>query len=314
MYDARSKRFMAEDLVKGSVLVPMTMPSYAYCLGNPLVYVDPDGMVPRLQDVFAPRFPWGATGGAVENAQLISSWLEEQIKENRDAVLIGLVDTVPRGNNVLTGATAALFFPTFDVAHATLISNRSMDRGEAFARENNLFNNGQLITWDNEADAYRHFYWTFNMSRDISFEISRFIGNTHEITGMLSSGTLISSFFDFTDRGHVEAYFGLPEIMDLWNNSVGRRAGVNPANANRTYREIFDCFMNSNNNPLILSTDEVLERLGIDNNYLTGPGGTIRGTWNANSDIIRFNGLQGRSIRLNLNTNTVTSYRQDWRE
>ncbi|MCL1810244.1 MAG: hypothetical protein FWG42_10845, partial [Clostridiales bacterium] len=43
VYDAAGRRFMAVDLVKGTVMDPQTMAQYTYCLNNPLKYVDPTG-------------------------------------------------------------------------------------------------------------------------------------------------------------------------------------------------------------------------------------------------------------------------------
>jgi RHS repeat-associated protein len=44
LYDAESRRFMAVDPVKGSVISPITMNPYVYVMDNPLRYTDPTGM------------------------------------------------------------------------------------------------------------------------------------------------------------------------------------------------------------------------------------------------------------------------------
>ncbi|MCL1982503.1 MAG: hypothetical protein FWG53_05335, partial [Clostridiales bacterium] len=44
MYDAKNRRFMAVDPVKGTVADPQTMVQYTYCLDNPIAYVDPLGL------------------------------------------------------------------------------------------------------------------------------------------------------------------------------------------------------------------------------------------------------------------------------
>jgi len=43
MYDAADRRFVAVDLVRGSVYTPMSLNRYAYCLDNPLRFFDPFG-------------------------------------------------------------------------------------------------------------------------------------------------------------------------------------------------------------------------------------------------------------------------------
>ena len=45
MYDASDRRFMAPDPVRGDVKDPKTLTRYVYCVDNPLVYVDPDGLI-----------------------------------------------------------------------------------------------------------------------------------------------------------------------------------------------------------------------------------------------------------------------------
>jgi RHS repeat-associated protein len=44
MYDAADRRFLAADIVKGTVTNPLTMVPYTYVLDNPLKYVDPLGL------------------------------------------------------------------------------------------------------------------------------------------------------------------------------------------------------------------------------------------------------------------------------
>jgi RHS repeat-associated protein len=47
MYDAADRRFLAKDLIKGTVANPLTMVPYTYVLDNPFKYVDPDAESPR---------------------------------------------------------------------------------------------------------------------------------------------------------------------------------------------------------------------------------------------------------------------------
>ncbi len=46
MYNAKDKRFLGEDIVKGKMQNSMTLVPYSYVLGNPLKYIDPDGLFP----------------------------------------------------------------------------------------------------------------------------------------------------------------------------------------------------------------------------------------------------------------------------
>ena len=40
-----NRRFVAEDLVKGTVLNPFTLPKYIYTLNNPIYFIDPNGLI-----------------------------------------------------------------------------------------------------------------------------------------------------------------------------------------------------------------------------------------------------------------------------
>ena len=44
MYDASARRFLAVDQIRGTVLDPLLLNRYNYCISNPLYWVDPDGM------------------------------------------------------------------------------------------------------------------------------------------------------------------------------------------------------------------------------------------------------------------------------
>ena len=47
-YDAQSGRFVSEDVVKGTIQLPLTMNHYAYCWNRPLDYVDLNGQFPWM--------------------------------------------------------------------------------------------------------------------------------------------------------------------------------------------------------------------------------------------------------------------------
>jgi RHS repeat-associated protein len=89
MYDAQDRRFMAVDPIKGTILKPASLNQYAYCLNNPIKYIDPLGLLAvRLQ---LPK----SAGGVVLNGHLTSgkAFYYEDGKY-RDA---------PVGTNIYTG-------------------------------------------------------------------------------------------------------------------------------------------------------------------------------------------------------------------
>jgi len=48
MYDAADRRFMAQDILKGTITNPQTLNRYVYCIDNPIKYVDPTGLAPEI--------------------------------------------------------------------------------------------------------------------------------------------------------------------------------------------------------------------------------------------------------------------------
>jgi len=61
MYDAGSRRFAAEDLIKGETNSPITLNPYTYTIDNPLKYIDPTGLYFITQD-FKYYMPSGSRG------------------------------------------------------------------------------------------------------------------------------------------------------------------------------------------------------------------------------------------------------------
>ncbi len=47
-YDAQTVRFTSRDMIKGKISHMQSQNEYAYCLGNPLIYVDRDGREPQF--------------------------------------------------------------------------------------------------------------------------------------------------------------------------------------------------------------------------------------------------------------------------
>ena len=64
-YDADAKRFVAMDPIKGSIVDPLSLVSYLYCVDNPLRWVDPLGLKPSdLRPEFSVIAIDGGAGGA----------------------------------------------------------------------------------------------------------------------------------------------------------------------------------------------------------------------------------------------------------
>jgi RHS repeat-associated protein len=66
--------------------------------------------------------------------------------------------------------------------------------------------------WNDARDAYRHFYWSFAMTRLMGAERAAAFGNAHEA--------------NYANNPHME------EAMDTWNNAVGRAMAADPAYKN----------------------------------------------------------------------------------
>jgi len=72
MYDAKTRRFSAEDTVKGYMETPSTLVAYAYCLNSPMKFIDPDGLAPVDPNVYARAM--GASNVTIETDWTWSAW------------------------------------------------------------------------------------------------------------------------------------------------------------------------------------------------------------------------------------------------
>ena len=89
MYDAANKRFMATDLVKGTVAYPMTLVPYVYVLDNPLKYVDTWGLIPtELEAAYMAKHIYDATQDDYK-AVLPGGWILTNIVTNKEGLKIG---------------------------------------------------------------------------------------------------------------------------------------------------------------------------------------------------------------------------------
>ena len=100
-----------------------------------------------------------------------------------------------------------------DPISGIIISNWARDKGVEYAKKSNYYNDkGELVTWDNKADAYRHFLWNARMTRELGKDSAEIIGNKHEHvtwdSKKVSGGTIFNIPFS--------------SLMDLNNNGMGR--------------------------------------------------------------------------------------------
>ncbi|MCL1809619.1 MAG: nucleotidyltransferase domain-containing protein [Clostridiales bacterium] len=124
MYDAIDRRFMAVDPVKGSVSDPQSMVQYTYCLDNPVLYVDPLG----LMEVLA-KYVVEKNGGSI-------SW-----NSKFDTVLVSMngkdhtynASKKINGRVVLDSADLALYHgvPESELLHNTRDAFNSVDDAAA---------------------------------------------------------------------------------------------------------------------------------------------------------------------------------------
>ncbi|MBC9710393.1 MAG: hypothetical protein H9W80_14430 [Enterococcus sp.] len=136
-----------------------------------------------------------------------------------------------------------------NIATAIQNSNAARDHGIRYAQNNNFYQNGTLITWENSADALRHFAWNYMNSNDIGVAKAKTAGDIHElalivlkyvdndveaaklckfnISCMESAAiqkTIKNSNLakgDFTAFNNI---FDNNSVMDLVNNEKGRRS------------------------------------------------------------------------------------------
>lgn len=86
---------------------------------------------------------------------------------------------------------------------------------------------GTLVTWDNEADAYRHFLWNARMTRELGRTVAAKIANRHEVVTWDSKRV----------NGGIVYFVNLSSLMDMYNNAVGREYAEN--NPNEDYVKLF---------------------------------------------------------------------------
>ncbi|WP_427181376.1 DUF6973 domain-containing protein [Paenibacillus sp. TC-CSREp1] len=140
-------------------------------------------------------------------------------------------------------------FPTLsvsDIAKSFQNANTARDIGVTYA---NLM--GYTQTWDNPADAYRHFAWNWLNTKDIGANDARVFGDYHELAmaAAVDANNQTALSFDqkvtygvarafvirSNTQGSLSAFnsqFAADSVMDIYNNSQGRRYALYNSNPN----------------------------------------------------------------------------------
>lgn len=170
------------------------------------------------------------------------------------------------------------------LAKATAAALVARDEAEEYARSMGYYTGGVLITWDNEADALRHFRWNEITASQIGRSKTKIITDNHEIAHVEAeklyySGELkymsslgisrhASEVVDLTKKGlkqskskYLSYFKGSSTYMDFYNNEKGRSYGAINGNDFRRARPY-----------LILKPSEVTYSIKTDTYY------TFRGT------------------------------------
>ncbi|MCK4259622.1 MAG: hypothetical protein KAX49_11630 [Halanaerobiales bacterium] len=113
------------------------------------------------------------------------------------------------------------------------IANECREAGVKYAKDHNLRDSkGNLITWDNEADAYRHYTWNAKMTRELGKDKAEIIATNHE-----KAATRYRGGYDKKTKTY---NYSDTSKMDLHNNKVGRDMASDPRNKNKSADELFD--------------------------------------------------------------------------
>jgi hypothetical protein len=160
------------------------------------------------------------------------------------------------------------------------LSERAKAEAIAYAREHDFFIQSgsrlrpqlQLETWDNAADAYRHFIWNVYMTQQLGVDVAQFAGDVHEYLALVANGWIMteSSF-------HILTKINQSTLMDLQNNAVGRDLASNPHLSSLSARALFD-HANANN-MLILDAGRTYQFYGIREDLPIMPGWTVDVIW-----------------------------------
>ena len=147
---------------------------------------------------------------------------------------------------------------------------------------------GLSQTWDNEADAYRHFYWNVLMTRELGYGVARTAANNHEVYALADLGW---------SKGDGKYKMNQATLMDLWNNETGRNMASDFNYRNEPSASLF--YEAKAQNFVILNAEDTFEFLGVTD-YINKEDWTVDVYWNMENSTITFQkeGLQDLTLRI----------------
>lgn len=142
-------------------------------------------------------------------------------------------------------ATIYVGFPTiskYDIAYSMNNANTARDIGVKYAQ----LNGWGSQTWDNPADAYRHFAWNWLNTKSINANGARVFGDYHELALAAADEANAQTSLNYAQKvawgaaralslksstqGSLSTFnsvFKNDSVMDIYNNSQGRKYAVN---------------------------------------------------------------------------------------
>ena len=141
-------------------------------------------------------------------------------------------------------------------------SNQARDAGVKYAEEYNLYEGDQLITWDNEADAYRHFIWNAMMTDSIGSYAAKIIAGNHEWV----------SYSQKKVEGGIVYNVNVASLMDINNNLKGVAYAI--AHPNMDKDELFK--LASKNGDIITSLEQAKSAYGLTDKNIFYDGNGVQ--------------------------------------
>ena len=94
---------------------------------------------------------------------------------------------------------------------AFYISNKARNKGVQYAKKHGYYEDGVLITWDNQADAYRHFTWNAEMTEAFGGFDAYVVSLNHEVVSWESHKMITGTWY----------VVSMSSFMDMHNNFAG---------------------------------------------------------------------------------------------
>ncbi|WP_270166402.1 DUF6973 domain-containing protein [Paenibacillus sp. SYP-B4298] len=252
-FGASSDVINADDLSKVRQAAEIAFAKNNYAIQRTSLNVD---KAPILDE--APDFYQSIEGRSYEELTQEEKEKFVEIVQAAQVYYNSIVSSVETDSSVITpmylesqlskAIEAAIYvgFPTLsatDIIISFQNSNTARDIGVAYAQIMGYYDpNGVLQTWDNPADAYRHFAWNWLNTEQINANDARVFGDYHELAMAAAddANAQPSLSFDqkvtygvaraFIIRSNTQASLSAfnsqwanDSVMDIYNNSQGRR-------------------------------------------------------------------------------------------